>query len=285
MTTMFDSRLCLLGEGPLWHPECGQLFWFDILGKKLLSQKQGGALEWRFDDHVSAAGWIDQDRLLIASVRSLFVFNPATGEQRDICTLEADRTGTRSNDGRTDTYGGFWISTMGKSGEKGQARIYRFYRGEVRQLYESLTIPNAICFSHDGRLAYFADTAQHKLFRVNLDRQGWPCGEPEIFLDFNEDKRNPDGAVIDQSGNIWIAFWGASSVDAYGFDGALSARMKFPTSQVSCPAFGGETYSTLFVTSARVDLSASALAAEPDAGAVFASETAFQGLPEYKVIL
>lgn len=282
---LFDSRPCLLGEGPLWHPECKQLFWFDILGKTLLSQKQGKTLGWHFDEYVSAAGWVDQDRLLIAGERALFVFNPETAERQDICALEADQAGTRSNDGRADPFGGFWISTMGKRGEAGQARIYRFYRGELRQLYDGLTIPNAICFTHDGSYACFADTIRHKLFRVRLDDQGWPCHEPEIFLDFNKDKRKPDGAIIDQSGKIWIAFWGDFSVEAYGFDGALSSRMEFPASQVSCPAFGGEAYSTLFVTSARVDLSASALAAEPDAGAVFAAETRFQGLSEYKVIL
>jgi hypothetical protein len=26
---------CTLGEGPLWHPEREQLFWFDIMGKRL----------------------------------------------------------------------------------------------------------------------------------------------------------------------------------------------------------------------------------------------------------
>ena len=28
--SVFDATTCQLGEGPLWHPERGQLFWFDI---------------------------------------------------------------------------------------------------------------------------------------------------------------------------------------------------------------------------------------------------------------
>ena len=35
---VFDERVCALGEGPLWHPLRKQLFWFDILGKKMLSK-------------------------------------------------------------------------------------------------------------------------------------------------------------------------------------------------------------------------------------------------------
>ena len=27
---IFDDAQCALGEGPLWHPEREQLFWFDI---------------------------------------------------------------------------------------------------------------------------------------------------------------------------------------------------------------------------------------------------------------
>ena len=33
--TVHDQRLCLLGEGALWHPERDELLWFDILGRML----------------------------------------------------------------------------------------------------------------------------------------------------------------------------------------------------------------------------------------------------------
>jgi sugar lactone lactonase YvrE len=42
MSTVFDDRRCELGEGPLWHPQRRQLFWFDILGKRLLSRTDSG---------------------------------------------------------------------------------------------------------------------------------------------------------------------------------------------------------------------------------------------------
>lgn len=283
--TLFDDRLCLLGEGPLWHPEREQLFWFDILGRQLLTRYQGTPKFWTFDEYVSAAGWIDRDHLLVASESALFVFDIETGERGNLCALEDENAGTRSNDGRADPFGGFWISTMGKSGEKGQAGIYRYFRGELRQLYKGLTIPNTICFAPDGQRVYFADTARHCVSCAELDDQGWPCADPGLFLDFADTKRNPDGAVTDRDGNVWIAFWGLSCIDVFGSDGRFLRSFDFPVSQVSCPAFGGSGYSTLFATSARVDLSDSALAAEPKAGAVFALETGFQGLPEYKVIL
>jgi sugar lactone lactonase YvrE len=35
---VFSNTFCLLSEGPLWHPERCELFWFDISSKKLFSK-------------------------------------------------------------------------------------------------------------------------------------------------------------------------------------------------------------------------------------------------------
>ena len=129
MTALFDPRMCDLGEGPVGHPDRQQLFWFDILGKRLLSQTSDGPQEWHFPELVSAAGVIDRDTLMIASETALFRCNLETGAKREIAALEADNPTTRSNDGRADPFGGFWIGTMGKQAEPGAGAIYRYYRG------------------------------------------------------------------------------------------------------------------------------------------------------------
>ena len=43
-----------------------------------MSRVNSKALEWQFDHHVSAAGWISQEELLIASEIELFRFNVET---------------------------------------------------------------------------------------------------------------------------------------------------------------------------------------------------------------
>ena len=144
---IFDNRPCDLGEGPLWHPERQQLFWFDITNSLLRSRDDDHALEWRFDRMVSAAGWVDRDHLLIASERDLVLFDLRTEAETLVIDLEADNPITRSNDGRIDPLGGFWIGTMGKEAEAGAGAIYRFYRGELRRLYPDISIPNAISFA------------------------------------------------------------------------------------------------------------------------------------------
>ncbi|MDT8857470.1 SMP-30/gluconolactonase/LRE family protein [Paracoccaceae bacterium Fryx2] len=285
MTPVFDSRQCTLGEGPLWHPTRRQLFWFDITGNRLLSRDATGPRAWAFAENVSAAGWIDHDHLLIASETALFRFNVETGARQDLCPLEADRPGTRPNDGRADLQGGFWIGTMGKKAEEGQGAIYRFYKGELRRLFASITISNAICFTPDGRHAHFCDTELRQVMRVALDPDGWPQGDPQVFLDLAAERLNPDGAVVDAAGTLWLALWGAGRVAAYAPDGRLLRSVPFAAPHTSCPAFGGADLATLYCTTARQGMSPEALERYPLAGQTFAAPGIGRGQPEPHVIL
>ena len=285
MTALFDTRICDLGEGPFWHPDRQQLFWFDILGKRLLTQSPDGPQEWHFPELVSAAGVIDRDTLMIASESALFRFNLETGAKREIAALEAGNPITRSNDGRADPFGGFWIGTMGKQAEPGAGAIYRYYRGEVRKLYPNISIPNSICFPVHGRFAHFADSAARKVMRVALDADGWPKGEPETFLNLTSHTPEPDGAVIDAAGTLWLAEWGGARVQAYAPDGTLQQTITFDAPHTSCPAFGGPNLQTLFCTTALQGMDDAARSKHPQAGMTFCAPTTTHGQPENRVIL
>lgn len=279
---IFDNRPCALGEGPLWHPLRQQLFWFDIIGRRLLSRSDDGPQEWHFADMVSAAGWVSRDELLIASERALFRFNLETGEKTHVKSLEAETSATRSNDGRADPQGGFWIGTMGKAAEPGLGSIWRFYRGELRRLFPQISISNAICFSPDGRTAHFTDTDTARVMRVRLDADGWPVGMPETYLDLSSEGLNPDGAVIAADGSMWLAQWGAARVANYAPDGSFLRAVSFDAPHTSCPAFGGDT---LYCTTALQGMDAVARAAHPHAGMTFATKGVALGQTEHQVIL
>ena len=74
-------------------------------------------------------------------------------------------------------------------------------------------------------------------------------------------------------------------VIARAFFGRLDRVENFPASQVTCPAFGGESYSTIFVTTASQGLNDGDLKVEPLAGKVFHFESEAVGLAEYQVVL
>ncbi|MDU8942857.1 SMP-30/gluconolactonase/LRE family protein [Ovoidimarina sediminis] len=286
MAEIFDDTACKLGEGPLWHPGREQLFWFDIRGMRLHSRTGDGPELWQFGEHVSAAGWIDRDTLLIASETKLFTFNLATGASDTIAPLEADIPATRSNDGRADPWGGFWIGTMAKTGDEGIGAIYRYYRGEVRPLFTGLFIPNAISFDRNRGCAYFADTSLKTVWRQRLDDgTGWPVGDAEIFLDFKAEGLLPDGAVVASDGTFWNAQWGSGRVAAYDPEGRFLKAYAVGGENSSCPAFGGPDLTDLYCTTAHQGLSREAREANPENGMTFVIKGAGQGLPEPRVIL
>lgn len=275
---VFDDHPCALGEGPLWHPQRNALFWFDILGKSLHCKGETRQ-SWSFDEHVSAAGWVDHDTLLMASASGLWRFDIPSGARHLIAPLEADIPATRSNDGRADPQGGFWIGTMGLKTEPRAGAIYRFYRGEVRQLFDRITVSNAICFAPDGAAAYFADTFSQAIQKVALDGEGWPKGAPEVFVDLRAAGLNPDGAVVDARGDLWNAQWGAGRVACYGPDGVFKRSLSVPATQTTCPAFGGPDGATLFITSAGHG------ADDARGGMTFTTDAGVTGQREHQVIL
>lgn len=278
--TLSDTK-CTLGEGAFWHPERQSFFWCDILGHRLYEHDGTAQHAWDFDRAISACAWVDAGRLLIASEVDLILFDLATGTEERQVALEADLPGNRSNDGRADPMGGFWIGTMDYGCAPGKGAIYRLYKGELRRLVPGVGIPNAICFSPDGRTAHYADTDLGMVWRVALDADGWPLGAPEVFLDLAEDGLNPDGAVVDTEGRFWTAQWGAGRVACYGTDGALLRTVDLPATQVTCPAFGGAERRRLFVTSA-----AEGKPEEAEAGRTFCVDLdGVQGQAEPRVLL
>ncbi|MAM59907.1 MAG: gluconolactonase [Maritimibacter sp.] len=279
--TVHDARPCTLGEGPLWHPERKQLFWFDIIGQKLLSREDDAPLEWAFDEAVSAAGWVDMHRLFVASETQLFTFDVTSGARSKVLDLDAEDPVTRSNDGRADPMGGFWIGTMGKNFESEAGAIYRYYRGELRRIAADITVANSICFAPDGSVAYYTDTPTRRILRVALDADGWPAGAAEVFVDLSGDRPLPDGSVVDSEGALWNAQWNMGRVARYLPDGSFDRAIAVPARRTSCPAFGGDDLTTLFVTTARTGLDA------PDAaqGVLYTAPAGVAGVPEPRVIL
>jgi sugar lactone lactonase YvrE len=254
-----DSR-CELGEGPGWDAERGELRWLNILAGELHRAGPEG-LDHRvtsLDRRTSYAALTENGDYLLVAEKRLSRFDPQSGETRPYLPFEADNLVTRSNDARVDTHGSLWLSTMGLAAEKGAGSLYRLHRGELTCLRQGLTIPNALCFSADGKHAYFSDTATGWVMRWALDAEGFPERnrdgafiEPEPWADLRQSGGGPDGAVMDAEGCMWIALWGAGRVARLDQNGEEIAHVALPASQPSCPVFGGHDLTKLYVTTAR----------------------------------
>ncbi|MEW9806217.1 SMP-30/gluconolactonase/LRE family protein [Mesorhizobium sp. ZMM04-5] len=271
---------CHLGEGPTYDPASNTLFWFDIREKKLLEKRMpdGDVTVHDLPFMASALAVIDDRRQLIVGETGLHVRDVETGALTLHTPVEADNARTRSNDSRVHPCGALWFGTMSKTEEKGAGAIYWYFRGEVRTLYPGIGIPNSICFSGDGRIAYFTDTAVNLLMRVACDPStGLPMGEPAVFHDQRRDIGGIDGSVVDAEGVLWNARWGAGSLDAYSPDGKRIRSVAIPARQSSCPAFVGPTADRIAVTSAWQGYDDAARRRDPEAGKTFLVELPVKG--------
>jgi sugar lactone lactonase YvrE len=277
-----DSR-CELGEGPFWHPLLGRLFWFDILNQTLLSADPDGHLvdRFTFKQPASAAGVIDRETLAIATAGALLRFDLASDTSTVIMPLEEEVPGNRTNDGRVNPAGGFWIGTMSRRGgqDPGAGAIYQYRAGELVTVIDGLNIPNSTCFSPDGRTAYYTHTGD-VIFRCSIDPQtGLPISEWSPFVTL-DGPGVADGSIVDAEGYLWNARWNGSCVLRIAPDGTIDRTIELPVSRVTCPALGGDDLKTLYITTAREGMTPEELEREPLAGSVFSIRVDVPGQPE-----
>ncbi|AKI01695.1 gluconolactonase [Hoeflea sp. IMCC20628] len=285
---ILNTPACILGEGPTYDPHTGTAWWFDILGCKLVEYVLASDTATIHDlpEMGSVLARVDGERQVIATETGLHLRDIASGKLELITPIEADNTITRSNDGRVHACGALWFGTMGKKAEPGAGAIYHVARGVVATLFPDISIPNAICFSPDGSIAYFTDTADGRLMRVAIDpATALPVSEPMVFFDHRGGDGGLDGAVCDQDGVIWNARWGPGCVDAYSPEGKRIISLKVPAGKTTCPAFVGPNADRLLVTSASEGMSAEQLASDPGAGSTFLLEHPVKGRFEPDYIL
>lgn len=274
---ILDSHRLELGEGPGYDPSADLAWWFDIPARRLFLRPMAGQ-ETQVHDlplAASAMAITSRGRHLLLAEDGLYVRDPASGALDLHLALEADNPATRSNDARVHPSGAFWISTMGWQAETGAGSIYRCFRGRLERLWDGITIPNAICFSPDGRLAYFTDTPTGCIRRVETDpADGRVLGRPQEFV---ADLPAPDGAVTDAAGNLWVAIFGTGQVLGFDPGGRPVGELRLPAANLTCPAFVGRDARQMLVTSARHGLDPAACQAAPMAGATFVLPLTFAG--------
>ncbi|MFZ1681329.1 MAG: SMP-30/gluconolactonase/LRE family protein, partial [Rhizobiaceae bacterium] len=263
-----------LGEGPHFDRAIGTAWWLDIAGQALVEHRFA-AQQSRIHPlprMASLVARIDDDSQLLAMDDGLYRRALASGRLERLVALEEDRPENRSNDGRVHPSGRLWIGTMGRRAEPEAGAIYWSDGIAIRRLFPGITIPNGICFSDDGRTAFFADSARDIVWRVATDpASGLPAGEPEPFLTAANLPTGGhfDGSVIDADGVMWNAAWGAGAVNGFAPDGTVVKSFAVPARQVTCPCFVGPGLDRMLVTSAFEGMDAAARLADPGAGHVF----------------
>ena len=141
-------------------------------------------------------------------------------------------------------------------------------------------VTNGPTWTLDGRTMFVNDTVHRRIVAYAFDPVTGAVGASREWLTLAAGDGHPDGMTTDAAGRLWIAHWGGSCVTCHDPQTAAElARIELPTAHITNVAFGGPQMKTLFISSARFELSAAQLEAQPLAGALFAVDTDAIGLP------
>lgn len=273
---LIDCR-CALGESILYSDRDDALLWTDILGPAL----------WRYDIHsdlvrtwpmpapLGCIGLGTDGRLLLGLAKGLYSVDIDRHRHSEtlpislLAEVQPDDPLTRINDGRADRHGGFVFGTKSEHADGRPAGQFFQYRADhgLRALdLPAATIPNSICFDASGTRMYFCDSPQGRILRCRYDAERAQVDDIETFVTLDVDNAEPDGSVVDNEDAVWNAQWGAGRIVRYLPDGRIERVIRLPVSQPSCLTIVG---SILYISSARVGLSAAQRSAQPSAGGVF----------------
>lgn len=273
---------CIVGEGPLWHPDERRLYWTDILGGRIHRfDPATGQSEVVYTGPPVGGFTLQADGSLLLFRERGAVAIWRDGQVTTLISELPDEVNSRFNDVIADPTGRVYCGTMPTPDRPG--RLYLLDRnGEIRILLEGVTIANGMGFTPNRRQMYFTDTIKREIYRFDYHAQTGDLHGRQIFVrvEGGPAEGAPDGMTVDSAGNVWSARWGGSVLVRYSPNGDEVVRLSFPTSKVSCPTFGGDDYADLYVTTAAVD---DGTANGPHAGGLFRARLeGVRGVPEFR---
>ncbi|WP_411698530.1 SMP-30/gluconolactonase/LRE family protein [Conyzicola sp.] len=189
---------------------------------------------------------------------------------RELARIDHAHPGLRLNEGKVDPLGNWVTGSMDLTRGAPDGAFYSVTpAGDVRVIAGGLGTSNGLEWSLDGTRVYFTDTAVGTIYTGDYSADG-EISDVEVFHrgDMN------DGLAIDADGWLWSSIYGDGVVVRYDTQGVERERHGFEVPNLTSVAFAG---STLYVASARENLTEEQLLQHPLSGAVFALETGTTG--------
>jgi len=272
-----------LGEGPVWSARDERLYWVDILAPAVhWSDLTSDTYETlAMNELVSAVLPRRRGGLVALTQSGIKALDIRTGEVTLLADPESDKPANRFNDAKVDRQGRLWAGTLALDTSPHQGALWCLDTdGQARCMDHGFTISNGMGWSPDDKVFYFADSGSGKIHAYDFDAARGDISGRRTFVEVDSEDGRPDGLTVDAEGYVWVAHWDGWCVTRYDPDGTVERVINLPVPRPASCTFGGPDFTTLYVTSARIRLSAQRLSEAPLSGSVFAIETGVRGLAE-----
>lgn len=284
----------VLGESPFWHPQEQMLYWADITGCKLhrLNAFTGDVESWQTPSEPGCFAPAKRGGFIIALRERIVRTQAWGGELQTLAMIDHDAATTRSNDGKCDAAGRFWVGTMFEPRTAQQAQLLCWDGRSLTHKQGGAIVANALAFSPDNKTIYWADTPQHTIWAWDFDVETGAMTNQSIFKQWSAKPEDwisglpanggyggrPDGAAVDVHGNLWVAMFEGKRVVQISPAGDELQSIEAPVTTCTMSAFGGDDMQTLYLTSARHNRSQAELEREPQMGCVFSMRVNVAGI-------
>jgi sugar lactone lactonase YvrE len=202
----------------------------------------------------------------------------AIGKELGRLPIEPGLLANRINEGKPDPQGRLWFGSMSKTREPEQAALYRFDAGGLAQI-RTITVGNGTDWDVERNRMYHVDSTTQRIDVFDYEVGTGEVENPRTWATVDSGDGLPDGLTIDSDGCVWLALFQGGVVRRFDPDGRRMLDIALPTPFVTCPAFGGDDLSVLFVTSSQHKIPPEERAGHPLAGALFAIEAGARGRP------
>lgn len=275
---VFREAKAILGESIVWDPQ-GFLYWCDITAGLMHRSSIDGKTDGTDDRSAQfppplASFAQGKTGGFVASLGDRVVLADDAGQvTEELAVIHHTQPGIRLNEGKCDPYGRWITGSMNFTTGVADGAFYSISPdGECRTLRGGFTVANGVEWSLDDSEIFFTDTSVKTIYRAPYSADG-EVGEGGIF----HSGEMHDGLTIDADGYLWSGIYGGGKVVRHTSDGQEDLTVELPAPNITSVAFGGDRMSTLFVTSARENLTEEQLEAHPLSGSVFAIETETHG--------
>jgi sugar lactone lactonase YvrE len=276
---LFRDTEAILGESLVWDGEADSILWCDITRGLLHASPLSGSADGAADASISLpaplASFHPAADGFVVSLGARVVLADADGHiTRELAQIDHLHDGLRLNEGKVDPYGRWVTGSMNLLSDDADGAYYSVDEaGTLKVLRGGLGVANGLEWSLDGSRVYFTDTSVSSIYSGEYTPEGdilevevWHHGTPN------------DGLAIDTDGCFWSGLYGDGRVVRYDPSGEEIASIDLPVPNVTSVAFGGADLSTLFVTTARENLTENQLEEHPLSGGVFTIQTSTSGV-------